>query len=249
MSYRSQKRRRGNGGRSTKGYNPSSDLFHPSGRRKTRSKMSSAGIVRGYTRRSGYYGRFVKGGELKFWDVSRNAAIKSAGAVEASLNLIPQGVTESERVGRKCTIKKIAFRGALILRASTTSAATSSLSRVMLVQDKQANGAVPVVTDILETAGVLSWNNLANSGRFKVLMDEFMSFKAAGAAASGAAFVFSEDRKMLSCYKEVTLPLEFSSTTGAITEIRSNNLLLVTIGDVDDYVDIIYEVRLRYEDN
>ena len=43
--------------------------------------------------------------------------------------------------------------------------------RVMLYHDKQANGATAAVLDILESADYQSFNNLVNSGRFRILMD------------------------------------------------------------------------------
>ena len=69
-------------------------------------------VVPGYTRSSGFYGRFAKpNGEMKFHDVDLDDAVIAAGAnATASINLIAQGVTESTRVGRKCTITAINWR-------------------------------------------------------------------------------------------------------------------------------------------
>ncbi len=68
---------------------------------------------RGALRVGGYYGRYSNGGELKFHDVDvDDAVISSGGTVQTAgtINVIPQGVTEITRVGRKCTIRSINWR-------------------------------------------------------------------------------------------------------------------------------------------
>jgi len=64
----------------------------------------------GVDRTGGYYGRFAgRGAELKFFDTATSFSIDTSPEVPATgqLVLIPQGVTESTRVGRKCVIRSI----------------------------------------------------------------------------------------------------------------------------------------------
>jgi len=67
----------------------------------------------GVDRTGGYYGRFAgRGAELKFFDTATSFSIDTSPEVPATgqLVLIPQGVTESTRVGRKCVIRSIQGR-------------------------------------------------------------------------------------------------------------------------------------------
>jgi len=68
----------------------------------------------GYDRTGGSYGRYAgRGAELKFFDTSLSFLFDTTGEVPATgqLVLIPQGVTESTRVGRKCVIKSVHLKG------------------------------------------------------------------------------------------------------------------------------------------
>ncbi len=68
-------------------------------------------FVPGQNRTSGFYGRFAKGsGELKFIDLDVNdVVVAQGGTIQTSgtINVISQGTTESERIRRKCTIRKM----------------------------------------------------------------------------------------------------------------------------------------------
>ncbi len=203
----------------------------------------------GFSRTGGFYGRYAPAGnELKFHDVDQDdAALAATGTVSTSWNLIPQGVTESQRVGRKCTIKSINWKGALNLPSTTDFDNSSDVARIMLVLDKQANGATPAVTDILESADFQSFNNLANSMRFVKLYDHTFTLKAHAGQGNGTAFETAEDTKVFAMYKSCNIPLEFSSTTGAITEIRSYNLIMLTISQ-SGLCGLNSKVRLRFSD-
>ncbi len=206
----------------------------------------------GKDRVGGFYGRYSNGGELKFHDVDLDdAVVASGGTVVASINLIAQGVTESTRVGRKCTIKSInwKYRFTLGEQDAVATPATADTLRIIMFIDKQANGATAAVTDLLESADVHSFRNLANSGRFVFLLDKVIplnwrTLASDNAAVVSSAGVFYEQ----SFYKKCNLPVEFSATTGAITEIRSNNIgvLLLSFGGTPGFVS---KIRLRFSDN
>ncbi len=189
-------------------------------------------------------------GETKFHDVEVNDAVIAGGGTiqnAGSINLIAQGVTESTRVGRKCVISAINWRWQVKLPAATAAASTVDEVRLIMYQDKQANGATATTTDILEAVTVHGFRNLSNVNRFKILYDERMTLKAGGAAPSGAALVFSEDMKIGAFYKKCNIPLEFSATTGAITEIRSNNIGILALSD-EGLCELDSDVRLRFTD-
>lgn len=205
----------------------------------------------GYNRTGGYYGRFQPGGnELKFHDVVFSGGIDATGEIapgggtSTALNLISQGTTESQRIGRKCVIKRIDFKGDLTL-ATAIGSATYNIS---LILDTQANGAYPNYTDVFETDSPRSFLNLANSQRFKIMKRWYGVINQTAGDGSGA---YGSQRKVMKFNKACNIPIEFSSTTGAITEIRSNNLFIMWDTDAgeDDAINVNMSWRLRFSDN
>ncbi len=206
---------------------------------------------RGFVRRAGFYGRYnVPGGESKFHDVDLDdAVVASAGTITATVNIIPQGVTEITRVGRKCTITSINWRWQLSLPETDAGATPSAgdICRIIMYLDKQANGAAAAVTDVLESAALLSYNNLANSQRFLTLMDRNITINYNALASDNAAVVSSPNVvKYGKFYKRCNIPIEFNSTTGAIGEIRSNNIGVLMISQAGQ-PGFVSKIRLRFK--
>lgn len=211
---------------------------------------------KGYNRTGGYYGRYSgKNAELKFHDIdvddgsiAQNGTILNAG----SINLIAQGTTESTRIGRKCTIKKIGWRYTLTL-ASTASVAGQELVRVILYLDKQANGLTATVSGaggLLVSDNYQSFNNLANTSRFVVLMDRTHDLNPSGGAGNGTANDTVNTIRTYRFFKNCNIPLEFSGVAGALTELRSNNLgVIVLAKNAGATASIDSKFRLRFSDN
>lgn len=194
---------------------------------------------RGYVRTAGYFGKYAGGtpSELKFHDVPLDdAVVATLGTVFASLLTIPEGNGEEERIGRKIVIKKIQWRYSLELPESTLGGSTSDLVRVMLVLDQQCNGAAPTVDDMLkEGTGITyqNFNDLANSRRFKVLLDKTHSISAPAGSGQGTTGTLDYGMKQQSYtfFKSCNIRIEYDSTatTGVIGTIRSNNLFCLFI--------------------
>lgn len=205
----------------------------------------------GRDRSSGFYGRFSgKSTELKFFDTTiTDAEVSNGGTIFPSWNLIPQGVTESQRVGRKCTIRRIGFRYTTGLPAITNAqnSVEGETVRVIVFLDRQANGTAATVTDILETAQYNSFNNLANSSRFRIMYDKRHDMNYFNTQTSGGQDIDGTNISG-SFFANVNLPIEFSSTTGVIGEIRSNNIGLLLISDSQQgYLE--GRVRVRFSDS
>ncbi len=206
----------------------------------------------GVDRTGGFYGRFSgRGGELKFHDVDLDdAVVANTGVVTDSICLIAQGVTESTRVGRRCTIRSIYWKYRVDLPEvnNVTTPNTIDQVRVILFVDKQCNGATAATLDILETANVHSFRNLANQSRFTILLDKLVNLRWATLAADAAnTFDMAEVVTEHSFYKKCNIPLEFSDVTGAITEIRSNNIGVLLQG-LNGTAGFISKFRLRFSD-
>lgn len=193
--------------------------------------------------------------EKKFLDVSVSSALATNGSIlnSGSICNVVQGAGESNRIGRKVTLKKIMFKYSVACPAlSWTSSKTYDVVRVIIYHDKQANGATAAVTDILETDTYHSFNNLANKGRFKILYDKLHTLAPmsvwydTGGTANKINGYIVED----SFFKNIEIPIEFSGATGAIGEIASNNigLLVLTLDGTDMQTQMEGQVRLRFED-
>lgn len=213
-------------------------------------------VVPGRTRIGGNYGRYAPmGGELKFFDVDLDDSIvASGGTITDSVNKIVQGVTEIQRIGRKCTIRSFNWHYRMQIGEKTDQAGPVSgdAVRVILYLDKQCNGAVvAAVTDILETADWQSFRNLANSGRFNILMDKTHVLNYNTMASHGFAadtFDLANVIRDFSFYKKCSIPIEFSGTTGAITEIKSNNLGILILSS-NGLAGFFSKIRLRFSDH
>lgn len=216
---------------------------------KRQKKQTIPPRLKGFLRTGGAYGRFGgPAGELKFFDTALSFAVDATGEVPATgqLALIPQGVTESTRVGRKATIKSIQIRGTMTY-VPAASATGVAFAVIYVVQDTQCNGEAAAVTDVLDSNDLPSaMINLDNSMRFRILKKLRIPF----VAPSGIQTAFSRVVKNLEVYMKCNIPLEFSSTTGAITELRSNNIFLLAGSDSggDDTVNVIGTCRLRFTD-
>ncbi len=191
--------------------------------------------------------------EYKFHDIAVDDAVIAAGnniLNSGSINLIAQGVTESQRIGRKCVIRSINWHGFYTLPTTATASSTSEVFRIIMYLDKQCNGATAAATDILEGSTHLSFNNLANKNRFVTMFDKTFTLSCGSGSGRGSTDTLSygEVRRQIDFYKKCEIPIEFDSTAGAITEIRSNNLGVMAcsglgLGGMNSLV------RLRFTDS
>jgi len=172
-------------------------------------------------------------GEVKFFDV--NVALAAvglpyfltppSGAEPAAaflgiteLNCVQQGATAYNRIGTKIQMKSIHFNCLLSMAGS---APTSNSCRLMLVYDRQPNGAFPALSAILSdnissapnfTCGV----NMANRSRFVILRDQYFAFNVNGTTI-----------QPVSMFVKTKLETQFSSNAGNIGDINSGALFLV----------------------
>lgn len=236
----------------------SSRGYKASGFKKTRATTASRSLVRqaiyaqrratavaGATRKSGYYGRFGKGGELKFLDttLATNTAIPAAGVVHPNLVVVPQGDGQSERTGRKIVVKKIQIRGEF----TTTATDVGDGVRILIVQDMQANGAVFTTANVLQTADWRSWINLENSDRFKVLYDNTTKLYPGPFDGVDQTQVITPFKVLKKC--SIPIIYDSSATTGAIGTQRSNSIAVLAISLNNNLSGLGYIARIRYEDD
>lgn len=207
--------------------------------------------VPGFTRTSGL-SRFTgrTGDEMKFFDTSNSFSIDATAEVPATgqLNLIPQGNTESQRIGRRCQLRSIQIRWEA---RYTPGASTTGIVQcyIYLIQDTQANGAAAAYTDVFQNVNIgYALRNMSNSDRFRILKKWILTFN----ATAGVQTAFASSIKAINYYRKLQIPLEFQTATtdGSISTIKTNNLFLIAGSSSleDDIVTVNGTTRVRYTD-
>lgn len=220
----------------------------------TATAVASALVRRapGFLRLGGAYGRYGINArqqglkpELKFFDTANSFLFDSTAEVPATgqVALIPQGDTESTRDGRLAVIKSIQIRGNLLFEPGASAAGVCQ-AFLYVVLDTQANGAAAAVTDVFTGTNLsTALLNLNNSGRFRILKKFNYNFT----STAGVSTAYNPMVKQLEWYKRCNIKMDWSSTTGAITEIRSNNIFLIAgASQGDDLVTFTGNTRLRF---
>lgn len=226
-----------------------------------RSKKTSI-VVPGYTRRVGNYGRYAGApgmmggrGELKFFDRSiDDATIATAGTNVDSINKVVQGIAETNRIGRKITIRSIWWKWQLKLPTFDAQgiAQKPDTVRVIMYLDKQTNGATATADGANGILSAQSWQafpELTNKGRFNVLYDKLVTLNINGMASDGTGLMSTaEVIREGTFYKRCNIPIEFNSSTGAIGEIRSNNIGVLLLSSAG-LAGMLSLCRIRFSDD
>ncbi len=175
-------------------------------RRNARKAYPRRGLAKKVNRLS----KAVNMKERKFIDTQIvNTAMAATGTITQLTNLV-QGVTDSTRIGNKITVV-----GCLLTYIIDANITTNI--RVLLVQDKQTNGAIYLNSDLFqdETAQdiIVSPKNADFKRRFKVYHDKNYSYSVAGVAT-----------KFYKKFFKMNIPMRFDANNGDITDIQSNSL-------------------------
>lgn len=187
-------------------------------------------VVPGYTRTVGAFARSRPGAiEKKYFETAIvSTTDMSAGIIVPSLNLVPQGTTDKTRIGNKINVVNLNMNFHFSQDDQTTLFFGNGPLRMIVYHDKQANGAAAVVTDILTTASILSFRNMDQVERFTILSDKLLNSPEVTANVAHTSNSVMYKRWA----KKMNIPIHFSSTTGAITELKSSNIGVLLIAAV-----------------
>jgi len=155
------------------------------------------------------------------------------------INLIAQGTTAAQHIGRKAVMTSVLVRGWMGLSAGIYPV------RIVVVYDKETNGAAAAATDIFTINDSMSPMNLANSDRFIVVADSMPFAEQQGQAASGGVV-------NVNIYRKMRLPIQFNDTTTATITAINTGALLVCCGLADGTSTIAAQeiyTRVRFVDN
>jgi len=198
--------------------------------------------------------------ETKFYDtrkaptafVTTTAGAELDPAANAScLNAITQGDGESARDGKKCVLKSVEIHGVVTgtLKQDQADSKLPIIARVLLVWDKQTNGAQLNSEDVLkDDAGsdYLSMRNLQYSSRFRILWDRTFVLQNSQSMTDGANTSSSVSQtRNFKIYKKLNIPVNFTGTTEDIANITDNSLHIIGVASITD-ASIEYYSRVRF---
>lgn len=150
-------------------------------------------------------------------------AMDTTGTI-ALLNVVAQGTSVNQRVGKKISMKGLQCRGS----SYNNSAAIQNDVAMIIVYDKRPDGNLPAITDILVTATSKSFNNTQNEGRFSIL--KRIDYTQVG-DTTGTQLT-SNTANSLDFYLDLKgKPVVYKAAgTGAIGDIEEGALYVVTVG-------------------
>lgn len=153
------------------------------------------------------------------------------------LNGLAQGVNNSERIGRKAVMKSLSLR----YTYDGTASDGDSQVRILIIYDKQANGALPAASDVIPNQTFTSHIQLANADRFVVLMDEVSESR------QSSALNISGSR-----YLKCNLETIFGGSTSGIASINSGSIFIMAANNADPTIGAVgalyFSTRVRYTD-
>ena len=150
------------------------------------------------------------------------------------LNGCATGTFVNQRIGNKITMKSLFLRIDLInnYQDATGYDDINKNYRIIVLYDKQTNGALPAVSDILNlstTSCTLAFNNLYNKDRFQILIDKTGS-------TLPISFVESVDHKSnthkyIKIFKKLNHTVQFGTTGASITDIKTGSIIALFLSN------------------
>lgn len=237
------------------------------GRRRASMRAFRAGYGT-VARTRGVYGQ----GEMKYFDSFLSATAIAEGTAWTGTELDPatlltlfvpiEGSAINQRIGRKVTVKKIKIKGLITTAASPDNVdmLNAPCIRLLLVQDMQTNAAQMQGEEVMATPGgattaltSLTFQNLANFGRFKVLKDKMLRPSVITAGTDGANTT-SQITGQIPFKWNINYPagceVQFNAANGGtIADIVNNSWHIIgTKSNANFDTNIHYQCRVCYKD-
>lgn len=216
-------------------------------------------------------GALVAVQEKKYFDATKaSTALVATAASWASTEVDPtanslftptSGSGISNRIGRKVAVHKIKVHGTISFGVKTAQTQVSNYPdvRLILYMDKQTNGAQAQGEDVMASSGTaaavnnqLTFQSLANFGRFRVLKDKLLSIRDGVATNNAAGTTISMECgttpfKWNIVFKKPVV-VHFNATDGGtIADIVDNSFHMIALSSSTDAY-IAYESRVVFTD-
>jgi len=171
---------------------------------------------------------------LKFFDmVDAQHVADTTGSVWC-INLIGGGTGETQHVGRKIRIKRIQILGFFmpIDGVSTGADCDISMCRLLCVVDRQSNGALPTVGDILTYSTSMSFPDPDQAERFDYLADiKALVGPRVGQTTAQQTFMIDGVYRKIDEDIKCDVKTVYNATDQTISAISTGAIILCTIGN------------------
>lgn len=170
------------------------------------------------------------------------------------------GAALNQRIGRQVKMFKVKVHGLLTVppQAAQAAADASTMIRMMLVLDKQANAAPMTSAQLMRDAGaggttINSFQNPDNFGRFRVLKEREYSvsnLNVAGSPTAGDVIQVSWSKPFKMSKKLGGLPVRFNATNGGtVADLIDNALhIIIAVNNAAYVVNVAYYTRVCYKE-
>jgi len=180
--------------------------------------------------------------ERKFLDTNPGQFDLGTTAAWSTLTLINgigPGSSASQRIGRKVNLASILIK--LNSRIKEGATFGGGPVRVLVVYDKQANAATPLITDILEFDHMNSPNNLSNRDRFVTVFDQIIP----------PVSVAGDFAQYVTLFKKLQLEQVFNSGVDNLIASISTGAMWIAfanVGTTNAVIQMKFTSRVRYTD-
>jgi len=207
------------------------------------------------------------GPELKYVDTEATDTAIPAGTSSVDfvlLNSIAQGSDNTNRIGRKITVKSIDINAIFTGMIATNAASIgtpSAMVRWWVLVDAQPDGATATAADVWKSTSTfaVAHRNLDTSERFKVLrtgtFDLCNQSSLAGTIASEGAIPSAgfPDKAYLDIYIPLNDAVKYSGTSTGISNIASGAYYFCYCTDIATPVNttgctVVYDARVKFTD-
>jgi len=206
--------------------------------------------------------------EVKTVDIPTTLYGPTSAATGVLLNGVNEGPAFYERIGRDISMKSLHFHLEFYPNAAAVSTGIQPVScRILLVYDRQTNGAAPAFADVVEsidaagngTSQHLDYPAAKNFNRFRILLNDVVFLPSIGTSGVAGTGPFNgagpmDGRKDTSYNYDRYIKLkgmkaDFIGSTPAIGDFGSGSIyFFARTGFAGATYNINYNARLRYYD-
>lgn len=173
--------------------------------------------------------------EFKVNDTDLSGTPGAGSNTPKCVSTIGVGTGRAGRIGVSIRLMSLQY----CIKITQHASATDTAVRVICYLDKQNNGAVSSVTDLLVTESTTSLKNNLSERRFWIISDRLVDL---------SANAYTE--KTIKYYKRFNIITKFNAgTAGTATDIDTNSLYILLISDeATNTPTVVGSARLKYVD-
>lgn len=184
--------------------------------------------------------------ELKNTEKVISFTATTGGTIDV-VSLTADATDEQGRLGNSIYVTSWQVRFS-VAQTSTVPSLLCSM-RVLFFRDKQLNATLPLVTDLIDTAGgggvMLSPYNITIPGRFKIYYDKIITFYSQPQTAVGVPVLYQSYHKFK---QQLGHKISYKGSTAVTGNAANNQLLYCVIADTATYTQFQAFSRVYFTD-